>query len=250
MIPKLRRVRALILHRTSIREKDRIVDAFSREEGRLRLLAAGVRRFPSRRAGHLEPLMESEIVVSASPRGDSIRDSRVLRAFPRVREHLDRLRVAYYVLRLLREGTPERLPDARLYDALLALLRALDRPEAKPTPLFALSADLQLLRHFGVLPDTSACARCRQRLRAGAFSFDARTSGFLCRECVPSLAPTPHLTSAVKLLRVLARNPVPSPRLRVPSEAVSTLTVLIHALLQPVSVQVGLSLSERALLPE
>lgn len=183
--------------------------------------------------------MESEIVVSASPRGDSIRDSRVLRAFPRVREHLDRLRVAYYVLRLLREGTPERLPDARLYDALLALLRALDRPEAKVTLLFALSADLQLLRHLGVLPDTGTCAHCRQRLRAGEFGFDSRASGFFCRECAPSLEPAPQLTNTVKLLRVLTRNPVPPPRLRVPAEAVSTLAALVRRLLRPVHAQVG-----------
>ena len=193
--------------------------------------------------------MESEIVVSASPRGDSIRDSRVLRAFPRVREHLDRLRVAYYILRLLREGTPERLPDVRLYDALLALLRALDRPEAKVTSLFALSADLQLLRHLGTLPDTGRCARCRQRLRAGEFGFDPRSPGFLCRSCAPSLESTPHLTSAVKLLRVLVRNPVPLPRLRVPSEVAATLAALVRVLLRPTHAQVQLTISKRALLP-
>lgn len=249
MIPKLRRIRALILHRTSIREKDRIVDVFSREEGRLRLLAAGIRRFPSKRAGHLEPLMESEIVVSASPRGDSIRDSRVLHAFPRVREHLDRLRVAYYILRLLREGTPERLPDSRLYDVLLALLRSLDRADVQMTPLFTLSAELQFLRHLGALPDTSRCTRCRQRLRAGEFGFDSKASGFFCRGCAPSLKSAPHLTNAVKLLRVLLRNPVPPPRLRVPSEAVSTLTALTRTLLRPVHAQVGVTTAKRTIFP-
>lgn len=243
MIPQLRRVRALILHRTSIREKDRIVDVFSREEGRLRLLAAGVRRFPSRRAGHLEPLMESTIVVSASPRGDSIRDTHVLRAFPHLRERLDRLRVAYYVLRLLRDSTPERLPDSRLYDSMLALLAALERPEGRVTPLFVLAADVHLLSHLGALPSMEHCARCRARLRAQQFSFDQALPGFVCARCAPTADTPRELTSAVKLLRLLARHPVPSPRVRVENDAVSIATAIVRRLLQPMRAQAGIRLS-------
>ncbi|MDP3685740.1 MAG: DNA repair protein RecO C-terminal domain-containing protein, partial [bacterium] len=174
---------------------------------------------------------------------------RVLHAFPRVREHLDRLRVAYYILRLLREGTPERLPDVRLYDALLALLRALDHSELSVTLLFTLSADLHFLRHLGALPDAGRCTRCRQRLRAEEFAFDPRASGFLCRTCAPSLESTPHLTNAVKLLRVLLRNPVPPSRLQVPPEAVSALGELTRALLRPVHAQVGVTTSKRTVFP-
>lgn len=248
MIPRIRRIHALVLHRTSVREKDRIVDVFSRDEGRLRLLAAGIRRFPSRRAGHLEPLMESEIVVSASPRGDSIRDTRVLRAFPRLREHLDRLRPAYHILRLLREGTPERLPDPRLYDDALAVLRALDRPDVQVTPLFILSMNLHFLRHLGALPDTTACAHCRRPLRAGAFGFDTRALAFFCSTCAPAREASPELTNAVKLFRMLLRNPVPSPRLNVSQETVSTLALIIQVLLRPVHAQTGLRVPSRATL--
>lgn len=241
MIPRIRRLRALILHRTPAREKDRVVEVFSREEGRLRLLAAGVRRTLSRRAGHLEPLMESALVVSASPRGDSVRDARVLQSFPRIREDLQRLRVAYYIAHLLREGTGEHLPDLRLYDAVRALLGTLDRPDTRVAPLVALSADVQLLRHLGSLPDASACARCRRPLARGAFSLDARGLGFLCRQCAPEETASPFLTDAVKLLRLLSARPVPPSRLRVPQGVIEELSSVIRLLKAPLQARIGLS---------
>ncbi len=236
----VRRLRAIILHRTPAREKDRIVEVFSREEGRLKLLAAGVRRFPSRRAGHLEPLMESVIVFSASHRGDSIRDARVLHSFPRMREELRRLRVAYYLANLLREGTGEHLADPRLYDAVSELLLALDRPDARVTPLFLFSADIQLLRHLGMLPETSTCGRCRRPLRANTFSFDEKETMFLCRHCRPDAPVAPYLTDAVKLLRLLATHPVPPARLRVSAGAASELPRLTSGLLESMRVHRGI----------
>lgn len=243
MVPRLRRLRAIVLHRTPVREKDRVVEVFSREEGRLKLLAAGVRRFPSRRAGHLEPLLESALVVSASARGDSIRDARVLRSFPRIREDLNRLRVAYYLAQLLREGTGEHFPDAHLYDAAHALFGALDRSGVPVTPLLVLSADIQLLQHLGSLPDASACTRCRRPLFKEAFSFDARAPGFVCRQCAPGVAVGPILTDAVKLLRLLAAHAVPPPRLRVPSAVIRELAVMIRLIREPLRTRLGLAAS-------
>lgn len=237
MIPRLRRLRVIIIHRTSAREKDRFVEVFSREEGKCLLLAAGVRRFPSRRAGHLEPLMESRVVVSAAARGDSIRDAKVMNAFPRIREDLRRLRVAYYIVQLLHEGTADHLPDARLYDAMRALLIALDRSPELRARLCALSAEVQLLLHLGALPDTAACGRCRRPLVAAAFSFSPQSTGFLCTRCAAS-TPSPHLTDAVKLLRLLSAWPVPPENLQVPAEVTRELGRILRQLLRPLKQQV------------
>lgn len=242
MIPRLRRLRVIILHRTPVREKDRVVEVFSREEGRLKLLAAGVQRFPSRRVGHLEPLLESEIVVSASSRGDSIRDARVLHAFPALRENLDHLRVAYRIVRLLHEGTGERLADAQLYDAARSLLSVLDGPRRVELflRLVALSADVQLLVHLGLLPDLYACSRCRRRLAAGTFTFDRRSPGFLCDRCTPRAGVPAGLTDAVKLLRLLAARAVPEEHLQVSANAVTALRGIVQSLWLPISAQIGI----------
>jgi DNA repair protein RecO (recombination protein O) len=226
-----------------VREKDRVVEVFSKEEGRLRLLAAGIQRFPSRRAGHLEPLMESLIAVSSSARGDSIRDARVLQAFPAMREDLTRLRVAYYIAQLLREGTGERLSDAHLYDVSLALLAALDDPSRPVSPFILLSAELQMLQHLGSLPDLTRCGTCQRALRPGAFAFDSLALRFVCTGCAPGgSAASPHLTDAVKILRLLYSRPVPPARIRLPLAVLPVIAEIIRTLAQPLRVQIGVTL--------
>lgn len=242
MIPRLRRLRTLILHRTPVREKDRVVEVFSREEGRLRLLAAGIQRFPSRRAGHLEPLMESVIAVSSSARGDSIRDARVLRAFPVMRGDLTRLRVAYYIAELLREGTGERLSDARLYDVALALLGALDDLSRPVSPFILLSAELQMLQHLGALPDLTRCGACQRRLCPDAFAFDSHALRFVCASCAPRNAASPHLTDAVKIIRLLRSRPVPPARVRLPLAVLPVIADIMRTLARPLRAQVGVTL--------
>lgn len=240
-VPPLRRLRALILHRTPVCEKDRVVEVFSKEEGRLKLLAAGVRRFPSRRAGHLEPLLESQLVVSTSARGDSIRDARVLHAFPRLRADLQRLRAAYAIVRLLRDGTGERLADSVLYDAVVVLFQALDAHDGAPAPAVAvLSAEIQLLRHLGLLPETRVCAQCRSTLRADQFVFDRRRSGFVCHVCAGNVEAAPGLTDAVKLLRLLADHPVPPANVTMTGAPVRALRRVLRTLFLPLKTQVGL----------
>lgn len=185
--------------------------------------------------------MESALVVSSSPRGDSIRDARVLRAFPRIRDDLDRLRRAFDIARLLREGTGQHLSDPRLYDAVLALFVALDSPRIPPTSLMTRSAELHLLRHLGSLPDLSRCARCRRPLKAQQFTFQASDSVFLCARCVPGSAP-PDLTHAVKLMRMLLARPVPPVRVVIPWSVAAELTGTVEALLRPLETRMGIQL--------
>ena len=227
MTPALRRLRGLVLHRTPVREKDRIVEAFTREEGRVRLFAPGVRHVASRRAGHLEPLMETRLVVSRSLRGDTIREARVLQTFPRLRERLERLRFAYALARLLREYTGEGIRDVVLYDVVLRMFAVSDSLRPLP-PLLIESAHVQFLKSLGALPDLYRCTHCRQPLKAYAFSLRGSHRGFWCTTCRGR--EDRLLTDVVKVLRVFLRDPVPPRSLRVPVGVQRRLREIIRTL--------------------
>ena len=53
--PRTFRLDALILKHMDYGEADRIVVVFSKERGKVRAIAKGVRKLHSRKAGHLEP---------------------------------------------------------------------------------------------------------------------------------------------------------------------------------------------------
>ena len=52
---RLYRLQGIILRRRDLGEADRLLTVFTRDRGKLNLLAKGVRRAASRKAGHIEP---------------------------------------------------------------------------------------------------------------------------------------------------------------------------------------------------
>ena len=64
MTERLYRTDAIILRRSDFGEADRLLTVFTPERGKLRLLAKGVRKTTSRKAGHVELFMLTDILVA------------------------------------------------------------------------------------------------------------------------------------------------------------------------------------------
>ncbi|MEL7643151.1 MAG: DNA repair protein RecO, partial [bacterium] len=58
------RVEAVVLRHSDWGEADRLLVLFTREKGKIRAIAKGVRRIRSRKAGHLEPFTRSSLQLA------------------------------------------------------------------------------------------------------------------------------------------------------------------------------------------
>ena len=199
MKPGLRRLRGLIIHRSMVREKDMIIEAYTREEGRVSFFAPGIRHVSSRRAGHLETLMETNFILATSKRGNSLSEARVVKTFPTLRTDYDRLEVAYDIVKTLRHYTGEGQGDTKLYDVVIGCLVCVNESKEAPRFLREIVA-VQLLRFLGALPDLYSCTRCRKRLKANDFSFKSNERGFWC--CVCGEEKDETMTDVVKIIRI------------------------------------------------
>jgi DNA repair protein RecO (recombination protein O) len=182
-----------------VREKDMIIEAFTREEGRVSFFAPGIRHVSSRRAGHLETLMETNLVLVSSKRGNSLSEARVIKTFPMLRTDYDRLEVVYDIVKTLRHYTGEGQGDTKLYDVVINCLTCAN--ESKETPRFLREiVAVQLLRFLGALPDLYSCTHCRKRLKANDFSFKSHERGFWCSDCGEEKDEI--MTAVVKIIRI------------------------------------------------
>lgn len=195
----LKRLRGLIIHRLTVREKDMIIEAFTREEGRVSFFAPGIRHVASRRAGHLETLMETNLVLANAKKGNALSEARVLRTFSGLRTDYDRLEMVYDIVKMLRQYVGEGQGDAKLYDTVIACLDLADRAKVLPVFLSEIVA-VQLLRFLGALPDLYFCTQCRKRLHAGDFSLRGNDRGFWCGACGGENDPA--WTDVLKIIRI------------------------------------------------
>src|SRR3989441_8071567 len=118
---------ALVLRTSDWSETSRIATLWTREFGRVRVLAKGGRRLRSAFESALDLLTVCDIVFLRKSTGslDLLTEARVAQRFPRLRSDLAALYGAYYVAELLADWTEDYDPHPVLFDESLDALRDL-----------------------------------------------------------------------------------------------------------------------------
>jgi DNA repair protein RecO (recombination protein O) len=183
------KARALVLRTTDWSETSRIATLWSREFGKVRVLAKGGRRLKSNFENALDLLTVCDIVFLRKSSGglDLLTEARVVQRFPRLRQDLAALYAAYYLAELLGEFTQDYDPHPVLFDEALETLNALGRatPDAPPPAVGPRVArfELVLLRELGYSPALERCTLCGAALPDRGLAFSPASGGVLCPAC-------------------------------------------------------------------
>jgi len=176
---------ALVLRTVDFSETSKIATLWTREFGKVRVLAKGGRRLRSNFESALDLLTLGSMVFLRKSSGslDLLTEARVLERFPRLRSDLAALYAAYYVAELLGDWTEDYDPHPNLFDEALDTLRTLGSTDP-PTPLRLLRFETVLFRELGYTPRLAECAGCRRPIPAGdTLTFSAAAGGVVCGEC-------------------------------------------------------------------
>jgi DNA repair protein RecO (recombination protein O) len=197
---RLYRTPAVVLKRMDLGEADRILTLFTRDEGKVRAVAKGVRRTTSRSAGHLEPFTLSDILFAVGRELDVVSQADTLEAFRTIREDLVLTTHAYYLAEVVDLLTEERMENRAVFDILVDAFRNLSlQPDAK---LVLVGFLLQLLSALGYQPELRECVNCRATIEPDHNQFSALLGGVICPSCGPQAATArPIGNPALKLLR-------------------------------------------------
>lgn len=141
---------AIVLKRRNVGEADRILTIFSKEYGRMRVVAKGIRRVSSRRAPHLEVFSHVTLMLHKGKTWESVTEVTPIDSFLKLRASLPRVSAAYYLCELVDALTAERQEHREVYTLLLNALTALAEGSEEPLPLTERFA-LALLRTLGFL---------------------------------------------------------------------------------------------------
>jgi DNA repair protein RecO (recombination protein O) len=175
---------ALVLRTTDWSETSRIATLWTRELGKVRVLAKGGRRLRSSFESALDLLTVCGIVFLRKSSGglDLLTEAQVVQRFPQLTQDLAALYAGYYVAELLSDLTEEYDPHPSLFDEALATLQALGTPEV-PTGPRLMRFEMVLLRELGYRPTLDACAVCEKPLHGRGLAFSALAGGAVCPGC-------------------------------------------------------------------
>lgn len=214
------RLEVIVLREYDWAEADRILTVFSREQGKLRLLAKGVRKIRSRKAGHLLPFTQSQLQVAAGREMPIITQAETIQAFASLREDLTLIGYASYIIELLDRFTYEEGEHLSLYRLLLNTLQRLTHPALDPH-ITLRYYEIRLLDAVGFRPQLTECAACNQPLQPEDQYFSNALGGVICPRCAPqhhNLRPVS--VTALKYLRHFQRSPFEQAQIAAPTPAI------------------------------
>jgi DNA repair protein RecO (recombination protein O) len=198
----------LVLRTTDWSETSRIATLWTREFGKVRVLAKGGRRLKSAFENALDLLTVCGMVFLRKSAGslDLLTEARVERRFPRLRTDLTALYAAYYVAELLDGMTEDYDPHPALFDEAVAVLdwlgsAARDGAAAGPR---LMRFEVALLHELGYSPALDACSACGGAPDRKRPSFSSEAGGLLCPACQTKRRDRRPLSSgAVEMLQAL-----------------------------------------------
>jgi DNA repair protein RecO (recombination protein O) len=199
------RVEAVVLSHWDYGEADRMIGLFTREMGKITVLAKGARKARSRKAGHLEPFTRVSLQLAHGQNLHLITQAETVEAYLPLREDLLALGQAAYVVELIQRLASEGEENQALYRLLTATLKRLT--EAHDPRLVLRFYEIRLLDLSGFRPKLFLCANCQKQIQAEDQFFSAEMGGVLCPECGSGRSGVrPISMTALKYLRHLQRS--------------------------------------------
>ncbi|MEA3337780.1 MAG: DNA repair protein RecO [Chloroflexota bacterium] len=177
---RLYRTEAIVLKRRDYGEADRILTLFTPEYGKLVVLGKGIRKTKSRKAGHLESLIHSNLLIARGRTWDLVTQADTIESFSALRNDLLRTSYAFYVAELLDAFTQEQDAHPSLFELLRRTLGRLAAGTVDQLPLAARFYELHLLALAGYQPQLFYCATCQERLEPITNFFSSAAGGVLC----------------------------------------------------------------------
>lgn len=138
----------IILKRRDFGEADRILTVFSLNRGKITVLAKGVRRITSRRAGNVELLNRVNIYLHPGKNFLILTEASSIDTYPKLKEDLTLSTYAYHVIELIDKLTAENQENRVLYEHLSNVLKRLEK---NPRQLLIRAFEIKILSNLGFL---------------------------------------------------------------------------------------------------
>ncbi len=175
------RVEAIVLRHSDWGEADRLLWLFTREQGKLKAVAKGVRKPRSRKAGHLEPFTRVELLLAQGRDLPIITQADAKDTYLALREDLVRVGYAAYIVELLDRFTYEEGENIGLYRLLNETMSRINKE--KDVAFAVRYYEVRLLDLVGFRPQLVNCVNCGKEIIAEDQYFSFEKGGVICPGC-------------------------------------------------------------------
>jgi DNA replication and repair protein RecO len=172
---------AIVIRSQEYGESDRILTVFSRENGKIQVIAKGVRKPKSRQRGGTQLFTYADFLLYRGRSLDTVTQVSPRESFPHLWDDLDRTMAATGMAELLDFS----LMTGQSYPELFTLTLTCFFLLAHYEPLLVLSTyTLRLMKILGYSLVLEECAECGAKVEGERLYFSSLAGGILCNFCL------------------------------------------------------------------
>ncbi len=136
----------IILKRSNYGEADRLLTIVTPFKGKISVIAKGVRRITSRRAGNVELLNKVRMHMFQAQGMPLLTEAESLQTFQRIKSDLTLSSYASHIAEITNKLLPENQPNYGVYQLLLTILQILEK---NPRQIFIRAYEVKLMTELG-----------------------------------------------------------------------------------------------------
>ena len=178
----------IILKHFDLGESDKIITFYTRDKGKVRAVANGVRKAKSRISGLVLPFSYNEIKIYQGKSLAKINHIENIYSFPELRENLLKMAYASYVAEISTKTGQEDKPNELFFSLILKTfynIRNTDENDTKKLDLINITFKGKLLEILGFKPEFMKCVKCDKKINPSkSNTFSISHGGLVCDNCL------------------------------------------------------------------
>jgi DNA repair protein RecO (recombination protein O) len=199
---RLYRTEAIVLRHQNLGEADRVLSLLTPHHGKLRVVAKGVRKPLSRKAGHLELFTRAQVLIARGRDMGIVSQAEMVEPYLALRGDLVRVSYAAYFAELADSFVEEGDENRAIYDLLSAGLGWLC--SAENLRLVARYFEMSVLERAGFRPQLHQCVVRGEKIEPEDQYISIADGGVVCPSCGHDHPRAQQLSmSALKVLRYM-----------------------------------------------
>ncbi|WP_173916109.1 DNA repair protein RecO [Halobacillus sp. Marseille-Q1614] len=175
----LEKIEGIVLRTRDYGETHKIVTLFTREKGKIGVMARGAKKPKSRMSSITQPFIHGQYLIQIGSGLGLLSQGEMLSSLRVIREDIVKAAYASYLAELTDKLVDEKQPDPFLFEQFLKTLQWI--AEDKDSEILAMMYELKIYRKAGFAPKVDACLNCGRE--EGPFSFSVVEGGLLCFRC-------------------------------------------------------------------
>lgn len=196
---KRKKITAIILSRKDFGESDRIVRAFSKEEGKIQFIARGSRKIKSKLASHIEPFSQGRYEIVPGKTFYVLVGGEKSKFQTKTMENIALYRDLSYIFEIVDLLMGEEEKNEKVFEILQKALQIIPKLDGKKRDLAILYFEHQILSNTGYKTDFSICKKCHKKLIEKDYYY-GNFEGVYCEKCQEK--GTKISKNAIKLIRM------------------------------------------------